>query len=269
MYLAGISRTSVETGTPRTHQPYHSGGGSDAFLAKFSSSGVRIWGTYYGGMDRDEGYSCVVDPSGYVYLAGTTRSGGMASYGAHQTTKEGTEDAFLVKFDSNGIRQWATYYGGTFNETALACALSGSDAVYLTGLTSSSNNIATPAAYPETHAGGVVEAFLVKFDSSGVRQWGTYFGGSGMDFAYSCRVGWQGALYLAGLTGSSGGIATSNAHQATFGGGISDAFLAKFDPNGMCLSLGFLLWGQRMGGGLCLCCRARCRLSGRGDPKQH
>ena len=60
------------------------------------------------------GYSCATDASGNVYLAGDTNSTtGIATTGAHQTTLEESYDAFLVKFNSSGVRQWGTYYGGT------------------------------------------------------------------------------------------------------------------------------------------------------------
>ena len=62
----------------------------DAFLVKFNSSGVRQWGTYYGGTGRDIGYSCATDASGNVYSSWMTNSTtGIATTGAHQTTLEG------------------------------------------------------------------------------------------------------------------------------------------------------------------------------------
>ncbi len=55
------------------------------------------------------GYSCATDASGNVYLAGYTNSTtGIATTGAHQTTIGGSDDAFLVKFNSSGVRQWGT-----------------------------------------------------------------------------------------------------------------------------------------------------------------
>ena len=92
----------------------HMRGSSDAFLVKFNSSGVRQWGTYYGGTGYDYSFSCATDASGNIYLSGYTRStSGIATTGAHQTTLGRGYDAFLVKFNSSGVRQWGTYYGGT------------------------------------------------------------------------------------------------------------------------------------------------------------
>ena len=52
------------------------------------------------------------------------------------------------------------------------------------------------------HLEDVYDAFLVKFNSSGVRQWGTYYGGTGNDMAYSCATDASGNIYLSGYTTS-------------------------------------------------------------------
>ena len=141
---------------------------------------VRQWGTYYGGTGQDYGLSCATDTSGNIYLAGITRStSGIATTGAHQTNHGGYRDAFLVKFNSSGVRQWGTYYGGTREEYGNSCATDASGNIYLSGFTSSTSGMATTGAHQATFGGGDWDAFLVKFNSSGVRQWGTYYGGTG------------------------------------------------------------------------------------------
>jgi len=230
VYLAGRTSSTTGIATTGAHQTTFGGSWSyDAFLVKFNSSGVRQWGTYYGGTASDLGHSCATDASGNVYLAGNTPSTtGIATTGAHQTRSGGSDDAFLVKFNSSGVRQWGTYYGGTGREIGLSCATDASGNVYLAGYTNSTTGIATTGAH-QTTSGGSDDAFLVKFNSSGVRQWGTYYGGTGAEVGHSCATDASGNVYLAGYTPSTTGIATTGAHQTTSGGGSNDAFLVKFD----------------------------------------
>jgi len=116
-------------------------------LVKFNASGVRQWATYCGGADDDYGNSCAVDGSGNVYLAGFTNSTAVIGSGGHQNTYGGgINDAFLVKFDTSGVRQWGTYYGGTAGDVGYSCAVDASGNVYLVGSTISNTAIATGGA---------------------------------------------------------------------------------------------------------------------------
>ncbi|MBX3165616.1 MAG: T9SS type A sorting domain-containing protein, partial [Bacteroidetes bacterium] len=92
--------------------------------------------------------------------------------------------------------------------------------------TNSTAGIAS-GGHQNTHGGGI-DAFLVKFDGSGVRQWATYYGGSGSDYGLSCAADGSGNVYLAGYAASSSTGIASGGHQNTHGGGSNDAYLAKF-----------------------------------------
>jgi hypothetical protein len=213
----------------------------DAFLVKFNSAGVRQWASYYGGSDNDGGYSCATDGSGNVYLAGITSSNINIASGGHQNVLEGNSDAFLVKFNSAGVRQWATYYGGSLQDYGYSCATDGSGNVYLAGGTSSPNNIASGGH--QNISGDNSDAFLVKFNSSGVRQWATFYGGTGIDVGYSCATDGNDNVFLAGYAISKSNIA-SGGHQNIFigEGGLSDAFIVKFN------NLGVRQWATYYGG---------------------
>ena len=55
--------------------------------------------------------------NGNVCITGTTNStSNIATTGAYQTSLGGSHDAFVAKFNSAGVMQWATYYGGTGND---------------------------------------------------------------------------------------------------------------------------------------------------------
>lgn len=243
VYLAGWTRSANAIANTGVHQSQFGGGLNDAFLVKFDNDGFRLWGTYYGGNDYDDGVYCTVDMNNHVYLAGWTSStNAIATVGAHQEQYGGINDAFLVKFDYNGVRLWGTYYGGSKLDISSSCAVDENGHVYLAGETHSTNAIATTGAHQEQYGEGPGDAFIAKFNSNGVRLWGTYYGGSGSELAHSCMVDVSGYVYISGHTTSTIGITTVDGHQEQYGGGTSDAFLVKFNSNGV------RSWGTYYGG---------------------
>ena len=243
VFLAGQtayhSGTVTVIATPGSHQTLH-GGSDDAFLVKFNSSGVRQWGTYYGDWSNDYGFSCSSDAAGNVYLAGFSAfSTGtvIATNGSHQSAIGAGADAFLVKFNTTGQRLWGTYYGGSGNDFGYSCATDGTGNVFLSGQTESNTGtiIATSGGFQNAYGGGSNDAFLVKFNGLGIRQWGTYYGGSGSESELRCSTDAVGNVFLAGSTTSNSGtvIATTGSHQFNHGGGTFDALMVQFDATGM------------------------------------
>lgn len=239
IYIVGLTNSTSGIATAGAHQTVMSGSG-DAFLVKFNSSGVKQWGTYYGGpytlaSGMETGLSCATDALGNVYMTGHTPStSGIATAGAHQTIYGGSStDAFLVKFNSSGVIQWGTYYGGAGVDIGYSCATDASGNVYMAGDAQQQNlpasGISTIGAHQSAYGGGYSDGFLVKFDSNGLRQWGTYYGGSLLDVSFSCATDASGNVYMSGNTQSSAGIATSGAHQTT----VNGAFLVSFNSSGV------------------------------------
>ncbi|MFM7155976.1 MAG: hypothetical protein ACKOZV_17790, partial [Bacteroidota bacterium] len=218
------------------------GGTTDGFLAKFSPAGVRQWATYFGGPSVDYIYSVKVNNAGEPYVVGrTTSNSGVATSGAHDASFNGAADAFIAKFNSNGTLRWATYYGGSGDDLAYSLAVSSDGlSLYVAGQTKSSTGISTPSAHDPTYSADF-DAFLVKFDSAGVRQWGTYYGDTGKDEYDGVALdNATGYVYLSGCTNSTSSISTL---AFPYGGGV-DAFLVSFDGNGT------RMWGRYFGGSL-------------------
>jgi hypothetical protein len=164
----------------------------------------------------------------------TPSTSGIATAGAHQTIYGGSStDAFLVKFNSSGVIQWGTYYGGEGVDIGYSCATDASGNVYMAGDAQQQNlpasGISTIGAHQSAYGGGYSDGFLVKFDSNGLRQWGTYYGGSLLDVSFSCATDASGNVYMSGETQSFTGIATSGAHETT----VNDAFLVSFNSSGV------------------------------------
>jgi|GEM_PF-1182517 len=244
VHVAGNTESASGIATTGTHDNTYNGN-RDIFVAKFNASGVRQWGTYYGGTGTDSGYGVTVDASGNVYCAGlTTSTNGVATTGSHDDSHNGGEDGCIAKFSNTGVLQWATYYGGSGIDHILDLVSDGSSNLYAVGLTTSSspaNCIATTGVHQST-SGGHVDAFVVKMSSSGSRVWGTYYGGINGDWGHDIALDGNGYLYITGHTTSSGGIATANTHDQTFNGNF-DTFVAKLSVQAV------RQWGTYIGGG--------------------
>ena len=209
----------------------------DAFIAKFNAAGVREWGTYYGGEGYEESYNVATDKSNNILFVGETSSlTGIATPGAHKTTiNAGDADAFLVKFSPQGMRLWGTYYGGAGADRGYGVSAGDSNIIVLCGETGSKiDGIATPDGYQTIYGGSLLDAFIAKLDSNGVRHWGTYFGGAGdEDIATSTHVSASGNILVTGSTNSPSGISTSNAFQTAIDSvNMYDAFIASFSNSG-------------------------------------
>ena len=235
VYLVGNTRNSNfianSISTPGSHQP-NSSSATDAFLVKFDSTGTRLWATYYGGPGNDEGNSCSTDTLGNIFISGYTQSSSaISSPGAFQSTPNSLFDMFIVKFNSSGVRQWGSYFGGTGKELNESCCTDLAGNIFITGnLSTNSSSLSTPGAYQINYSGGE-DVILAKFDGNGNRIWSTYFGGSSLDNVRSCAVNRFGDVFIAGTTLSNTSLSTPNAYQVN-NGGSRDAFLAKFDNNG-------------------------------------
>lgn len=233
-YSLGSGSNAVAT--PGCHQYIHAGQW-DAFLVKFNNNGVRQWGTFYGGMGVDYGFSVAADVAGNIYLGGKTdapTTTAIATPGSHQSSFGGIEDAFIVKFNPSGVRQWATYYGGTGTDIGRGICVDASANIYLAGWSDNTqaNVIGSPGSH-QNAPGGNLDGFVVKFNTNGVRQWGTQYGGGGIDQAYDVDVDLNSNVYITGKTASSTSIATVGSHQPFFAGGNFDAFITCFNSSGV------------------------------------
>ncbi len=72
----------------------------DIFLVKYNSSGTKQWTKQLGTSSMDEGTGVTTDSSGNIYVTGSTFLGGLDG-----NTSSGSYDIFLVKYNSDGIKQ--------------------------------------------------------------------------------------------------------------------------------------------------------------------
>ena len=236
VFISGVTESTNNIATIGAFQTSLLGT-RDCFVSKFDSGGNRLWATYYGGSNVEDYGKCSLDNNNHVFLFGTTASLDLpVTSSCYQSfLGGGVMDAFWIKFTTNGIRQYATYYGGNGGDVIHDIVFDSLNNCYISGTSTSTNAIATAGAY-QTVLGGSGDVFLSKFDSSFNRIWSTYYGGNDVEGYGNMIWGIDKKLYLFGGTRSSNGIATSNAFQSTFSGLGSnyamDAYFVKFDTSG-------------------------------------
>jgi hypothetical protein len=243
LYLTGTTSSLSGIITPSSPEAVHNGGFSDFFVSKFSTDGVLIWGRYFGSEGYDYGGYCALASNNSVVLSGYSDGANFLGINGHQNNNGGGNDAVLAKFDSLGNLSWSTFYGGSGAESGEGVAVDRNDNIFLAGTTTSSTSISTTGSHQEVY-GGSTDAYLAKFNASGVRQWATYYGGALMELngllnTLACNT--NNDVIMAGSTYSTDGIASANAHNTSYNGDI-DAYLVKFNADGI------RQWGTYFGG---------------------
>jgi hypothetical protein len=241
VYVAG---GTASADLPITLGVGFSGGGLDAFVAKYSA-GTLSYMTYLGGPEHDLAYDVVVSSSGKAYVVGDTNGHNFpsGSFPPASATKKcgfkgGSDDVFLAVLNGNGTLNQARCLGGSNTDYGYAVALGPGGSIYVSGATNSSG-IATVGPAKGTDFDG----FVIKLSSPDtttpvVR----YLGGLGdYDWADSVGVDTAGHVYVAGGTNSSD-FPLENAIRTTFASG--EAFMTKLGPG-----LDDIIYSTFLGGG--------------------
>ncbi|MBI2271001.1 MAG: PKD domain-containing protein [Bacteroidetes bacterium] len=217
------------------------GAQDDAFIVKFTPAGFLTWSTYYGGNSSDVGHAIVADNTSSIIITGYTNSTNFPTMAPYQAAFAGAlYDGYIVKFNSVGIRQWATYYGSPNEEEICGVAVDNSNVIFICGYAEA--NFPILLAHQPGYGGGG-DAFAAKLNpATGFPIWSTYYGGSAIEFGSAIAVDASGNCILAGATASATNIATAGAQQIAFAGGPLDAFIVKFN------NAGVRQWGTYMGG---------------------
>ena len=140
---------------------------------------------------------------------------------------------------------YSTYLGGSGDEAGIDIVVDALGNAYVTGTTDSPNFPATGGAFQTAFGGGTSNAFVTKLNPTGSAVvYSTYLGGNAEDAGFSLAIDGAGNAYVTGLTDSPNFPITGGAYQTAFGGGASDAFVAKLNPTGSALVYSTYLGGS-------------------------
>ena len=142
------------------------------------------WTKQLGTSSDDWGYGVTTDSSGNIYVTGYT-DGKLDG-----NTNSGRGDMFLVKYDSSGTKQWTKQLGTPSDDYGGGVTTDSSGYIYVTGYTFGELDGNTNS--------GDYDIFLVKYNSSGTKQWTKQLGSSYMDRGYGVTTDSSGNIYMTG-----------------------------------------------------------------------
>ncbi|MGD9052771.1 MAG: SBBP repeat-containing protein, partial [Desulfobacterales bacterium] len=207
-------------------------GSNEVFVTQLSSSGNSlVYSTYLGSATStisDYGYGIALDDSDDIYVTGYTRGTDFPTKNAYDTTRGGTQDAFVAKFDPSlsGAASliYSTYLGGGDLDHGYGIFVDADGNAIVTGYTDSDDFPTTADAYDDTR--NARDVFIAKITADGSDlAYGTFLGGTDSDTGRAIIVDSDDFAYLAGQT-DSGNFPTQNAYDTSLGG-TRDAFFVK------------------------------------------
>ena len=178
------------------------------FLLKLDKDGNELWGRLVcsdgSGLARD----VAVDADDNAYLMGNVDGS------LEHLAEVGSNDGFVVMFDSNGVRQFVTQLATDENDFPGAIVASTDGHVYVAGHTKGTLGASNAGDY---------DVFVSKLDNNGTIVWTTQYGTSTTDKDVAIATDDNGTLYITGKTKGD----FEGANQGSY-----DVFMTKMDTDG-------------------------------------
>jgi hypothetical protein len=263
VFITGMTN-SVNFPTKFAQQP-SPGGLADGFVTHIDTTLANAaslkWSTYYGGSFNDNGVGTTVDggvavdETGIVHVTGSTSSSNLPLLNAIQPSYGGNTDAFVAGYTDSGSLVYSTYYGGGATDTGFGIDSWSGVAYVAMGTASSDFPLANPV---QPTMSGAYEAAVVVLDplssrgSCGQIVFSTYLGGSSLESAQ--RIRYDPASHSAVVCGNtdSSNFPLLEPVQGSYGGGVSDGFVAQYRFDGCGAELNYSTYIGGAGGDVTL-----------------
>ncbi len=166
--IAGYFFNSITLGMT-THTSL---GGSDIYVAKFTSDGTYLWSQRFGGASDDQAKALALGQNNEIMFIGTTK--GSIDFGnGIQTANMGVADVLVAKLNAGGMPIWAKTFGSAGNsQIGNGIDVDGSGHVVITGGFTGTIDFGGGILT----SGGGNDIFVAKLDNAGAQIWSKRFG---------------------------------------------------------------------------------------------
>ncbi len=170
-----------------TFQEYVNNSASGFFIKQISSTGVDKWTRTYKGLGSCQLTDIAIDNSSNIYVLGT------------QNSTSNNADFVVQKYNANGLLLWTKTYNGASNLQDKGEKIS---------IDNATGNVFVAGTVNYNGSANQIDLVLVKYNSSGLRQWQRVFGHIGTNTVKEILFDATGNSYIVGnaldLNNSSG-----------------------------------------------------------------
>ncbi|MDD5492009.1 MAG: SBBP repeat-containing protein [bacterium] len=202
IYITGYSKGNLDGNINQ--------GEYDVFLTKYDANGTKEWTKLSGTSKSEKAYGIAIDTSGNIYITGETQGS------LDGNTNQGSNDIFIIKYDTNGTKLWTRQHGSAGYDAGVGAAIDSIGNIYISGYTRGSLDGNTNQ--------GDSDIFLLKYNANGTKLWTKQIGTSASDQSFGVAIDTSDNVYVTGNT-------YGNLDGNTRIGG-SDLFLAEYDIDG-------------------------------------
>jgi len=231
IYITGLFDGTANFGTGNIK----ANGINDFFVAKFNSAGVTQWVQHSVSNSSISGsiylQSISIDNNKNLYITGNFQA--TADFGTGKVIPNGSNDFFVVKFNTNGVAQWVQHsISNSSNVYSEKIATDSHGNSYITGhFGSGTTNFGTGAITANVNTGHFYEDFfIVKFNTNGLAQWTKHsVSSTGEIISKSIAIDNTNNPYITGYF-LNGTVNFGKGAVTTTG---NDFFVIKYDMNGV------------------------------------
>jgi hypothetical protein len=244
-YVAGYFYGTVDFDPGPDVDEHFAGDHWGAYLVKYGPCSDFQWARTWSGTADTHGHGVAVSDTGEVFVTGSFE--GTTDFdpgpGTSQRTTNGSWDAYLSQFNSEGDFQWVRTWGSSSGDFGRELVTDDAGNVYVTGPFRETADFDPGGAVVQYTANGLMDIFLSKFDPAGTFQWARTWGGLEDDMGIGLAFYSPDTVYVSGYFGGAdvdfdpgGG---TDLHDSN---GYSDVFLSRLDTSGT------FQWARTWGG---------------------
>jgi uncharacterized delta-60 repeat protein len=224
-------------------------GGSDIFVARYNPDGTLAWAKHAGGSDYDYGMAITTLPDHTSVATGEFQNAAVFGKGEpNQVTRNsaGQYDIFIARYNPDGTLMWAKRAGGVDFDDSLGITSLSDNSIVIAGHFESTCIFGPGEPNQATlYSDGDHDIVIAKYNPNGTLAWASRAGGADADYGYAITTLDGDSTVMTGEFWGSCTFGPGEPNQITLTSeGLSDVFIAKFNPDGM------LMWAKHAGGSM-------------------